>query len=154
MGWLPCSQVGLKFLKDRIKSIVLILEVMLTKIMAARFLKLLKAQDWERVAVQGHFRPEEMAAVCMTCLRQLQRHFAEHFHKTPGAFAKEVQMRMAVQLIAQGWKSLAVAQELCFGNESHLCHDFQRHFGAPPQSFARQHSMKSPTIPANNEAPL
>jgi len=78
-----------------------------------------------------------MAANCPIGLRQLERFFAKHYAKTPRVWAKELQLKTAKRLIAQGWKNKYVADELGFANESHFCKEFKKHFGSSPQSFAR-----------------
>jgi hypothetical protein len=39
-------------------------------------------------------------------------------------------------LITEGWSNKAVVAELCFANESHLCHEFKRFYAVSPQTFA------------------
>jgi hypothetical protein len=52
-------------------------------------------------------------AMCSISLRHLERHFAKHFHKTPGAWTRDLRLRLAKKLISQGcrtkrsWRSLA-----------------------------------------------
>jgi len=101
--------------------------------MSARFLSI---QDWEKLAREAKFQPAIMAALCLVSLRQMQRLFGQQFNKTPREWTRELKCRIARQLILQGWANKAVVEELGFGNESHLCHEFKRMYGSPPQSFA------------------
>jgi AraC-like DNA-binding protein len=98
--------------------------------------RLFKIQDWEKLARQAKFQPGVMAALCPVSLRQLQRFFAEVFDQTPREWARKLRCRMARQLVSEGWSNRAVAEELGFGNESHLCHEFKRFYNVPPQAFA------------------
>jgi transcriptional regulator GlxA family with amidase domain len=101
--------------------------------------QLLKAQDWEEMARDANFRPAAMAALCSISLRQLERFFVKHFDKTPIAWSRALRCEQARQLIARGWTNKAVAAELNFANESHLCHEFRRVYGLPPRSFGPAH---------------
>ena len=98
--------------------------------------RLFKIQQWEALARQAKFQPAIMAALCPISLRQLQRFFAEAFEETPGKWARALRCRIARQLVSEGWSNRAVAEELGFGNESHLCHEFRRFYGVTPQTFA------------------
>jgi transcriptional regulator GlxA family with amidase domain len=98
--------------------------------------RLFKIQQWEALARQAKFQPAVMAALCPISLRQLQRFFADVFDQTPGKWARALRCRIARQLVSEGWSNRAVAEELGFGNESHLCHEFKRFCGVPPQTFA------------------
>jgi len=45
-------------------------------------------------------------------------------------------MRLAKQLISQGYSNKAAAAEVKFATESHLCREFKKVFGTSPQTFA------------------
>lgn len=98
--------------------------------------RLLGIQDWENLAKEAGFQPAMMAALCPISLRQLQRFFVQHFNQTPGKWMRKLRCEQARRLIAEGWSNKAVAAHLGFSNESHLCHEFRRVYGVPPQSFA------------------
>jgi len=98
--------------------------------------RLLRIQDWEKLAREAKFQPEIMAALCSISLRTLERFFASTFNTTPTSWARRLRCRIARQLIMEGWKNTAVVTELNYGNESHLCHEFQTFYGASPQTFA------------------
>jgi AraC-like DNA-binding protein len=95
--------------------------------------------SWEVLAREAEFRPIAMAARCSSSLRQLERFFAANFRKTPKVWARELRCKLATELLAQGWTNKAVATELDFANESHLCHEFRRVYGVAPRSFALTH---------------
>ncbi len=98
--------------------------------------QLIQIEDWESLARQAHFRPTEMAALCPTSLRHLERFFGMRFHQTPGEWTRELRCRLARQLIAAGWSNKAVVNELGFVDHAHLCHEFKRIYGVPPREFA------------------
>src|SRR5215471_12523725 len=98
--------------------------------------QLSKIGDWEQLARVARFRPADMAALCPTSLRQLQRYFDMHFKQSPGEWTRGLRCRIARQLMSQGWSSKAVVLELGFVDNSHLCHEFKKHYGVAPGTFA------------------
>jgi transcriptional regulator GlxA family with amidase domain len=74
-----------------------------------------------------------MAALCPSSLRQMERFFSDHFHKTPRQWTKELRCRLAKQLIERGYSSRAVVEELGFKDHAHLCHVFKQVYGVAPQ---------------------
>jgi AraC-like DNA-binding protein len=100
-----------------------------------------QSQDWERVAKQAEFRPAKMATLCAMSERHLQRIFKKHLKRTPSQWLRELQCRLAKQLISQGYSSKAAAAEMNFATESHFCREFKKVFGTPPQTFAPAHGI-------------
>ena len=100
-----------------------------------------KAQDWEQVARQAEFRPAKMATLCSMSERHLQRIFKKHLQRTPSQWLRELQCRLAKQLISQGYSSKAAAAELNFATDAHFCREFKKVFGTPPQTFAPAHGI-------------
>jgi AraC-like DNA-binding protein len=97
---------------------------------------LLTIDQWEQVAREADFNSAKMASLCSISERQLQRLFRQHLHCTPSHWLRELQCRLARELIAQGYSNKAAANELRFANESHFCREFKKVFGTSPQSFA------------------
>ena len=104
---------------------------------------LLTIEQWEQVARQADFNPAKMASLCSISERQLQRLFRQHLRCTPSRWLRELQCRLAKDLIAQGYSNKAAANELKFANESHFCREFKKVFGTSPQSFSPQNSDNS-----------
>jgi AraC-like DNA-binding protein len=97
-------------------------------------------EKWEQLARQAEFDVGRMAAICAISERHLQRVFKKHFQRTPSRWIRELQCRLAKQLISQGYSSKAAAAELNFATESHFCREFKKVHGSSPQCFAPQES--------------
>ena len=101
---------------------------------------LLTIEQWEQVAREAEFNAAKMASLCSISERQLQRLFRRHLHCTPSHWLRELQCRLAKDLIVQGYSNKAAANALKFANESHFCREFKKFFGTSPQSLAPPHS--------------
>jgi AraC-like DNA-binding protein len=113
-----------------------------------------KVADWERVAREAGFQPSKMAALCFVSDRQLQRFFQSEFQTTPSRWLRELQCRMAKNLIARGLSTKAVSAELKFGNESHFCREFKKMFAVPPQTFSPTYVPKVQDVAYGQECRL
>ena len=100
---------------------------------------LMKVQEWEQVAKAADFSPSRMAAHFAISGRQLQRIFKRRLQRTPRQWLRELQCRLARELIARGYSTKAAASELKFASESQFCREFKKAFGASPQRFAPNH---------------
>ena len=111
---------------------------------------LLTIEEWEQVAREADFNPAKMATLCSISERQLQRLFRQHLHCTPSHWLRNLQCRLAKQLISQGYSNKAAAAELKFSSESHFCREFKKIFGTSPQTFAPAHASYSHAANAHN----
>ena len=102
--------------------------------------RLIRVLEWEQLAEAAEFKPANMAALCGVSLRQLQRFFQWQFRVTPRQWLRELQCRLAVELIVRGYSNVAVIAELKFASESHFCREFKRAHGVSPQTFAPVYS--------------
>lgn len=93
-------------------------------------------EKWTKLARKARFQPSALAGLCSVSLRQMERFFAWHFRKTPSRWLRECRCRLARQLISKGFSSRTVIGQLNFVDHSHLCHEFEKIYGATPQSFA------------------
>jgi methylphosphotriester-DNA--protein-cysteine methyltransferase len=66
-----------------------------------------------------------MAAACGVDPRQLQRFFGEHFGMTPTEWRRDLRARIGAGLLAQGWSTKAVAEDLHYPSSSQFCHERQ-----------------------------
>jgi AraC-like DNA-binding protein len=94
------------------------------------------AREWERLAREADFRPARMAALCSISERQLERIFKRRLNCTPSQWLRELQCRLAKDLVAQGYTSKAAAAEMKFATDAHFCREFKKVFGTSPQTFA------------------
>jgi AraC family transcriptional regulator len=110
----------------------------------------MKVQEWEQVAREADFNPSKMAALFSISDRQLQRIFKRRLQRTPRQWLRELQCRLAKDLISRGYTSKAAATELKFASESHFCREFKKAFGASPQRFAPNNlsSLLRPLAPS------
>ena len=103
-------------------------------------------RDWERLARQARFKPAQVARLCSISERQLQRIIRKHFHSTPRQWLRQLQCRLAKELVAQGYSTKAAAAETNFATEAHFCREFKKVFGASPQAFGpNQLGLLSPS---------
>ena len=96
-------------------------------------------RDWERMAKEADFRPAKMALLCSVSERHLQRIFKKYLNCTPSRWLRDLQCRLAKDLISQGYSSKAAAVEMKFATEAHFCREFKKAFGSSPQHYAPNH---------------
>jgi AraC-like DNA-binding protein len=106
--------------------------------------KVLTIIEWEEVARKADYNPGKMAVLCSISERQMQRLFQQHVKCTPGRWLRQLQCRLAKQLISQGYSNKAIAAELKFSSQSHFCREFKKVFGTSPKNFARGQNSDRP----------
>src|SRR6266700_657664 len=95
----------------------------------------LRVEKLETLARNAKFQPGKMAILWPISVRQMERIFQHEFQKSPRLWLRELQCRLAKELISQGYSNKSVTAELWFGSETHFCREFKKAFGSPPQSF-------------------
>ena len=106
-------------------------------------------QSWETLAAQAGYRPGELAKVCQTSLRTLQRHFRAQYQMTLGDWLRNLRMQTAYARITAGETVKEVAYDLSFKQLSHFSRVFKQAFGVPPSTLsvrcsARLRKMHAP----------
>jgi AraC-like DNA-binding protein len=97
--------------------------------------RLFRIEDWEQLAKTAGFKPGETAALCGVSNRQLERFFQENFKMPPRIWMRQLQCRLAKDLISKGYSNKAIVADLRFSSQAHFCREFKKQFGASPQSF-------------------
>ena len=95
---------------------------------------------WQSLARQAQFSPSKLAAICGFSERHLQRFFKKQFGCPPSKWLRDLQCRLAQELISKGYSNKTVAAELGFVRDTHFCREFKKHFGVSPQAFASKKS--------------
>jgi AraC-like DNA-binding protein len=96
--------------------------------------RLRRIDNWEHLAKEANFKPGTAAALCGVSNRQLERFFLATFDQTPRQWMRELQCRLARELISRGFSNKAVVTDLQFSNPGHFCREFKKVFGSSPQS--------------------
>jgi len=86
---------------------------------------------------RANFHPDQLAALWPISKRQMERVFQCTFHKTPRTWLRELQCRLALNLVSQRFSNKAITFQLGFANETHFCRAFRKAFGATPRAIAR-----------------
>ena len=115
-------------------------------------------QEWEVLARKAGYRARELAELCQTSLRTLERHFQKHYGVTVSEWLRELRLKQAYSVLQTGKSVKEVAFEHGYKQVSHFSREFKSHFGvspsflsAPPSraersSFYRQVSPSSPQM--------
>jgi AraC-like DNA-binding protein len=105
------------------------------------------------MARKASFRPAQMAFLSGRSLRQLQRFFHAKFDQTPRAWLRQLQCRLAKELLLQQYSIKEIVAELHFADQSQFCHEFKRIYKISPGSnliWSRGlKNMGSSTIPVD-----
>jgi AraC-like DNA-binding protein len=104
-------------------------------VMLVKAIQSAKVLEWERLAAQSGFRVALLAEICSLSTRQLERRFAVQLNTSPHRWMRELQCRLAKELIGRGEQVKSVASDLNFRSTSHLCREFKRLYGAPPKRY-------------------
>jgi transcriptional regulator GlxA family with amidase domain len=91
--------------------------------------------DWEGLAVKCRGNVDSMAATILISRKTVERHFHDKWKMSPARWAKKRLLEKAMLLIQQGYSNKAIASDLKMCNESWLCREFRKAYGAPPQAF-------------------
>jgi iron complex transport system substrate-binding protein len=106
----------------------------------------LRKQELGLIIRQKGFTVKILAVHSGLGVRTLERRFREQFRMTPKAWIIHERMGFAPSLLAQGLSNKEVAALLKYTFESNFSRDFKRHFGRPPQEFARSRRRRFPRV--------
>src|SRR5262245_54956373 len=93
-------------------------------------------KDWEMLAKKSGYSARKAAALCKVSLRQLERYCQQNFQYEPHTWFKEMRVRRAQALLAEGMTVKETSINLMFKQTSHFCREFKRHTGITPGDFA------------------
>src|SRR5581483_6054839 len=95
----------------------------------------IKTKEWEQFAIRARFRSARLAELCGVPERQLQRFFKLHMEDTPGRWLRKLRCCIAKDLLARGFSTKSIAEDLRYAHPSHFCREFKAVFRATPQAF-------------------
>jgi len=112
--------------------------------------------DWAKQGRLAAYDCSKLVKLCLVSPTHLRRYFCSKFHKPPQRLLNEMRLWDAVNLLRSSQLSVKdIARELCFANESQLCHQFKVYFGCTPSRFVQLQvnsdgnpSEKLPKVPA------
>lgn len=89
-------------------------------------------EQWEALAQRSGFRPSELASLCQTSLRTLERHFQRNYGVTVSRWLKELRLSQAYGALKEGKSVKEVAFDHGYKQVSHFSREFKLHFGVSP----------------------
>ncbi|CAN5714761.1 GlxA family transcriptional regulator [soil metagenome] len=102
---------------------------------AVRHPKLVRVLEAMESALEEPLPAERLAALAGLSVRQLERLFSSHLHRSIGAHYRELRLRRARVLLAQSTLSvLEVAVACGFVSASHFSRAYRARFGRPPST--------------------
>jgi len=93
----------------------------------------LKIKELESLAKKAEFQPGKLANLRRISTRQMQRIFQRDLHKTPSVWLRQLQCRLAKELISKGFSNKAITADLGFASETHFCREFKKVFKSSPK---------------------
>src|SRR5216684_2471909 len=116
--------------------------------MSGRLLPMTKA-ELEKIAMDRDFDPAQMAEFLGISLRALERYFASNLGTTPLDFARELQCRLAKELLRGRSSNKEIAEKLKFADKFRFCRVFKKYCGVSPRIFAAQCRRDGGSNPPN-----
>ena len=102
---------------------------------------------WEVLAESASFRPSQLAELCQTSLRTLERHFQRNYGLTVSHWLKELRLGKAYKALLEGKAVKEVAYDHGYKQMSHFSREFKNHFGISP-------SLLVPSLRGMTEKPV
>jgi transcriptional regulator GlxA family with amidase domain len=89
-------------------------------------------QEWEVLAQKAGYRARDLAELCQTSLRTLERHFHKHYGATVSEWLRELRLKQAYTSLKTGKSVKEVAFEQGYKQVSHFSREFKNQFGVSP----------------------
>src|SRR5688572_11007605 len=89
-------------------------------------------EEWEVLAQKAGYRARELADLCQTSLRTLERHFHKHYGVTVSEWLRELRLKQAYSSLQTGKSVKEVAFEHGYKQVSHFSREFKSQFGVSP----------------------
>lgn len=90
----------------------------------------------------------ELAHRLEVSVRQLERLFTSETGRSPGAYARQIRIRMASWLLTSSDRTVAdIASSCGFSDASHLGREFRKEFGESPNEYRTTRLPDTPDVP-------
>ena len=103
-------------------------------------------QNWESLAKQANYRPSELASLCNTSLRTLERHFQKRYQMTVGQWLRTYRLNQAYNDLLTGKAVKEVCYEHAYKQVSHFSREFKNHFGTSPSMIQSPAADRRPPL--------
>ena len=110
-------------------------------------------QKWEILAKQAGYRPCDLAELCQTSLRTLERHFHRNYGVTVSQWLRELRLSEAYQGLLQGKSVKEVAYDHGYKQMSHFSREFKNQFGMAPSFLLQTQSRVERTVAYRQVSP-
>jgi AraC-like DNA-binding protein len=110
-------------------------------------------RDWEVLARQAGFRPSELAELCQTSLRTLERHFQRNYGVTVSQWLRDFRLKQAYQSLQEGKTVKETAYDHGYKQMSHFSREFKNQFGMSPSFLSAPHGRSQRTVSYRQVSP-
>jgi len=99
-------------------------------------------RNWPELARTAGYCTQKLARSSQVSVRQLERFFLETFNQTPREWLRELRLRRALELLAEGSTVKEAAHATGFKQANHFCREFKRAYGEAPGRFHMKSAMR------------
>lgn len=108
--------------------------------------RLVKIQDWTKLARQAEWSVTKMAENCGVSKSTMQRHFHQHLDKTFRDWLAEQRLKLAIELRRDGSSIKEIAVRLGYRHPQNFAREFKKHWGKCPAKLLDQPSKTTSKI--------